>query len=83
MYRSPNRLVGPIRSQLDERAHYARVSAQFREMPGLRLTVAQAVYHFDIDRARCERVLSALVARGVLTTDGYEFSSARAGRRPV
>ena len=81
MYRSPDPIE--VRSQLDEKAYSARVSAQFREMPGLTLTVAQAVHHFDIDRPHCERVLSSLVERGVLITDGYEFSSARSGRRQV
>jgi hypothetical protein len=58
-----------------------RVSAEYREMPGLMLTVAQAARLFSIDRTRCEHVLSALVARGVLTTDGRAFAHADAGAR--
>jgi hypothetical protein len=58
-----------------------RVSAEFREMPCLTLTLAQAARLFSIDAARCERVLSALVDRGVLATDGRTFARADSGRR--
>jgi hypothetical protein len=58
-----------------------RVSAEFREMPGLTLTLAQAARLFSIDAVRCERVLGALVDRGVLATDGRAFARADAGAR--
>jgi hypothetical protein len=58
-----------------------RVSAEFREMPGLMLTLAQAARLFSIDAVRCERVLGALVDRGVLATDGRAFARADAGAR--
>jgi hypothetical protein len=45
------------------------------------LTLPQAVRLFSIDAARCERVLGALVARGVLATDGRAFARADAGAR--
>jgi hypothetical protein len=80
MYRSPDWPLGPPRSRFDEQLFTARVSAQFREMRGLTLTVSQAVRLFEMDRAHCERALSTLVERGVLMTDGREFSSARTGR---
>jgi hypothetical protein len=83
MYRSPDWPLGPTRSRLDEQLFCARVSAQFREMPGLTLTVSQAVRLFEMDRARCERALSSLVERGDLITDGREFSSARRSEHGV
>jgi hypothetical protein len=57
----------------DLHALQVRVSAEFREMPGLRLTLAQAARLFGIDEARCACVLGALVARGVVATDGCTF----------
>ena len=59
----------------------ARITAEFHEMPGLRLTLAQAARLFSLDLARCERVLGLLVAGGVLTTDGRAFARADTGRR--
>jgi hypothetical protein len=49
------------------------VLGEFREMPGLKLTVAQAARLFSLDAARCERVLVALVVRGVLASTGRAF----------
>jgi hypothetical protein len=59
----------------------ARVWAEFREMPGLNLTLAQAARLFSLDRARCAGVLEVLVVNGVLTTDGVAFARADSGRR--
>ena len=59
----------------------SRVLAEFREMPGLRLTLAQAARLFGIDSARCQRVLGVLVEHGVLATDGRTFARAGAGVR--
>jgi len=67
--------------RLDDIALCARVAAEFREMPGLRITLAQAVRLFSIDRARCERVLRRLVDRGELSTDGRVFVRVDVGRR--
>ena len=58
-----------------------RVQAEFREMPGLRLTLSQAARLFSIEPARCERVLGALVHAGCLATDGKAFASPFDGRR--
>ena len=38
-----------------------RIRSEYVEMPGLRLTVAQAQRIFGLDRATCESVLEALV----------------------
>ena len=62
----------------------ARVQAEFREMPGLKLTLPQASRLFSIEPTRCERVLGALVDAGHLATDGKAFASpSRFGRSIV
>ena len=43
-----------------------RVRAEFRDMPGLRLTCGQAQRLFGIRVDICERVLAALVEEGTL-----------------
>ena len=58
-----------------------RVRAEFREMPGLKLTIPQASRLFSIEPRRCERVLGALVHAGHLATDGTAFASPLGGRR--
>ena len=73
---------GPVPTEEhDLQALQARVSAEFREMPGMRLTLAQASRLFSIDTARCERVLGALVDVGVLATNGRAFARADIGTR--
>jgi hypothetical protein len=49
-----------------------RIRAEYREMPGLCLTFAQACRLWQLDSATCERVLHALVAEHFLgrTTNG-------------
>jgi hypothetical protein len=44
-----------------------RVAGEFREMPGLRLTPAQAQRLWSVDRSTCEHVLNALVDAKVLS----------------
>src|SRR5688572_27765361 len=58
---------------------YQRIHAEFREMPGLRVTLAQATRLFSLDSIRCERVLTALVQTGVLSTDGRMFARRSVG----
>lgn len=67
----------------EERDLCVRVQAEFREMPGLRLTLPQAARLFSIEPSRCARVLEALVLAGQLATDGTAFASAGVGRRSV
>ena len=43
-----------------------RIRAEFREMPGLKLTLRQASRLFNVDATRCERALARLVAAGAL-----------------
>ncbi len=44
-----------------------RIAGEFREMPGLRLTPAQAQRLWSVDRPTCEGVLNALVDAKVLS----------------
>jgi hypothetical protein len=44
-----------------------RIRGEFREMPGLTLTLAQAVRLWSLDRSTCSDLLSHLVETGFLT----------------
>lgn len=44
----------------------ARVRSEYREMPGMRLTFAQACRLWQMDATTCSIVLASLVAEGVL-----------------
>jgi hypothetical protein len=59
----------------------ARIRAEFREMPALKLMLPQAARLFSIEPARCERVLDALVHAGDLATDGRAFRNPGTGAR--
>jgi hypothetical protein len=69
-----------MRPDTDEDVLQVRVRAEFRELPGLKLTPAQAARLFSLDRARCERVMGALVDDGVLALEGGNYVC-REGRR--
>ena len=59
-----------------------RAVAEYREMPGLRLTVGQVGRLFGIERAMCQRVLDALVGATVLRlTPGGHYAQATDGPR--
>ncbi len=49
-----------------------RIRGEYLEMPGLRLTTAQAQRLWNLDRPTCERLLGSLVATRFLqkTRDG-------------
>ena len=51
-----------------------RLLAEFREMPGLRITAPQAARLFSLNADQCERLLAALVDAGALRTDGRLFA---------
>lgn len=53
-----------------------RVRAEFREVPGLRLTIAQAQRLWGLDRETCEAVLNRLTETRVLalSADGRIFA---------
>ena len=56
-----------------DRELQARIRAEFSEMPGLNLTLAQAARLFNVDAARCERARARLVAAGALWVDQGSF----------
>jgi hypothetical protein len=58
-----------------------RIHGEYSEMPGLRLTLAQAARLFNLEVTRCSQVLNALVAQGALWTNGREFLASNVGRR--
>jgi hypothetical protein len=72
-----------VLAQQDPRALIAeRVRGEFREMPGLTLTVAQARKLWSLDAAMCTDVMADLVSAGFLTrrADGA-FCRGLGGRR--
>ncbi len=54
-------MVSPVFEHL-----LVRIRAEYREMPGLQLTLSQACRLWQIDAALCETVLQTLVERGFL-----------------
>jgi len=58
-----------------------RVAAEFREMPGLRVTVSQASRLFSLDIGLCRGVLETLVNSGILFVEEGVFQAVGAGRR--
>ena len=60
-------IMGPT---FAEEALKRRVRGEYREMPGMRLTVDQAMRLWMLDRKTCSNVLSSLVAAHYLTQDG-------------
>jgi hypothetical protein len=50
-----------------------RIRAEFCEMPGLTLTLAQASRLFQLDAARCQQVLTFMVSAGQLVVRGNTF----------
>lgn len=63
------------------RALHARIRSEYHEMPGLRLTAAEAARLFNLEPALCAQVLKALVTDGTLRTNGREFLCRDTGRR--
>jgi len=54
----------------DDKRLLARVRGEFREMPGMRLTIDQAMRLWILDRAACTRIFDSLVAERFLEIDG-------------
>lgn len=52
-----------------EEALLHRVRGEFKEMPGLRLTIDQAMRLWTLDRRTCDSVLDSLVASHFLERD--------------
>jgi hypothetical protein len=49
-----------------------QIEAEYREMPGLSVTEAQAQRLWGLDKTTCRRALDALVERGVLRRTWHE-----------
>jgi hypothetical protein len=62
-----------------------RIRGEYREMPGLRLSLAQACRLWQVDAVTCERVLHRLVAEGFLfrTIDGAFIAWRTSDMRPA
>jgi hypothetical protein len=80
LHSRPDKCALPAANR-DELELQARILAEFNEMPGLTLTLRQAARLYNIEPVLCGRVLGALVAAGLLATDGKTFASSRDGRR--
>jgi len=72
---------GTYATEAEDEDLHARIHAEYSEMPGLKLTLAQASRLFNLEPGRCARALETLVTGGVLWTDGRAFLHAREGRR--
>jgi len=63
-----------------EDALLRRVRGEYREMPGMRLTIEQAMRLWNVDRQACVAVLNSLVASHYLQTDNFgRYRKARNG----
>lgn len=57
-----------------------RARGEFREMPGMRLTVEQAMRLWGVDRETCQTLLGTLVEEHFLQIDPYgRYRSAHSG----
>ncbi len=54
-----------------EDALIGRVRGEYREMPGMRLTIEQAMRLWNLDRQACTKMLGALVASHFLEVDEH------------
>jgi hypothetical protein len=57
------------------------IRAEYREMPGLNLTLPQAIRLWTAEPALCSQVLEALVDTGFLRRAGATYVRADGGRR--
>jgi hypothetical protein len=63
---SPSAPPDDVRSTPAIRAALLRIAGEYREMPGLRLTLPQAARLLGVDRSTCELVMTTLIERKVL-----------------
>ena len=65
---------------LHEDAVFRRVRSEFREMPGMRLTLEQAMRLWNLDRPTCGAVFESLVTSHFLQQDrNGRFAKAHGG----
>jgi len=69
---SGRRELGPVdrRDRLSRDGLIDRLEGEFREMPGLQLTVRQAARLLSLEPAACGRMLGLLATRGVIRPTG-------------
>jgi hypothetical protein len=60
-----------FRTRKEEDTLLRRVRGEYREMPGMRLTIEQAMRLWNVDRQACAKVFNSLVAAHVLEIDGF------------
>ena len=65
--------TGDRRSPVARDALLQRVSAEFQEMPCMRLTPGQARRLFGLRSDVCQRILTTLVHQGALSCDGERY----------
>lgn len=66
---SPEKCTVTVFRPLAEDALLRRVRGEFREMPGMRLTIDQAMRLWSLDRPTCCGLLDSLVAAHFLALD--------------
>ena len=72
----------PVRTELAD--WMMRVEAEYRAMPGLRLTEPQMQRLWGLDRGTCAAIVQMLVTRGVLwetPTHSYALAASSKGAR--
>jgi hypothetical protein len=71
--------IGDRRNPAARQTLLQRVSAEFQEMPCMRLTASQARRLFGLRPDVCERILATLVRQATLACDGerYRYNDAR------
>ena len=74
-------VILPAGARSSDPVLHARIRAEYREMPGMRLTLLQAARLFNLEREHCAQVLATLVTAGTLWTNGREFLAHNVGRR--
>ena len=62
----------PCDAQESDAALIRRIRGEYLEMPGLRLSQAQAMRMWSVDGTTCVRLLQTLVATGFLQRDATE-----------
>jgi Fic family protein len=58
------------------RALSRRIQSEYEEMPGLSLTISQAIRFWNLDAPTCARVLEELVEQGYLRRSGNHYRRA-------
>jgi hypothetical protein len=59
------------------------IRAEYREMPGLNLTLPQAIRLWTAEPGRCAETLDALVRKGFLRRVGRTYVRADSGRQCI